>query len=287
MRIQIFQLAAVALALALTACSKRETPVQTALGELQLLGSDTETGLKHSEYLIRLRQAQHRISAALQTSKDAGAKARIEDALNFFVHAQGAWERESGRGSDVPSEVKALWSEGRRATDNASTFALADPAKRTKIWQQELAIVEAATQAEQAAKEQAAQDERTRQAQEAEAEAQRWAAEQRHAADRAEREKIRRFAPDGTVYSLIRISFATPEGVLSIAPGTELKVIGKLGGGMLQVTTGSLETQVPASAVTNDRDVAAALHRVPVRHAMDDVRKRSASSARVNAAATP
>ena len=282
MRNRTSLLLAVALAVTFTGCAKRETPVQTALNELRRLGSETEAGLKHSDYSNRLAGAQHRIAAALQKSKDAGAKARIQKALNIYLDAQRSWDRDAERKSSAPAQVLASWNEARRVTEDAYGFAAADPAKRTEIWQQELAVVEAARRAEQEAKEEVVRTETALQARDADAQAQRWAAEQKRADDEAERERARRFAPDGTVYVLTRLSFTTPEGVVSISPGTELKVISKTERGILHVNKGAMETRVPVSAVTNDRDLAAALRSAPVKHAINGARTRSASSAGVD-----
>ena len=276
-------LLAIVCGLAFTGCSKKETPVQTALGELRRLDSEIHPALQYAEYSNRLAEAQRRIAVALQKSKDAGANARIEKAMNIYVEAQQAWHREKDTVPAAPAEVVACWEGARRATDGALEFTSADPAKRTKIWQQELAVVEAAARAEQDAKEQAEQAERARQVAEAETRARRWAAEQRRAVEEAERERTRRFAPDGTVYSLTRISFTTGDSVESIAPGTELNVISRSERGTLRVKRGSLETEVAASAVTNDRDLAASLRPVPVKQPVSAVGGRSASITRVRA----
>ena len=72
-----------------------------------------------------------------------------------------------------------------------------------------------------------------------------------------EPERTRRLAPEGIVYNLVRISGRIKGGLIGIAPGTELKVISKNSDGSLHVAAGNLgEADIPASAVTNDLDVA-------------------------------
>jgi len=78
----------------------------------------------------------------------------------------------------------------------------------------------------------------------------------------AEAEKARkatRVAPEGIVYNVVQLSVGIKGGLAGIAPGTQLKVISKNDNGSLRVQAGDLVTDVPASAVTNDLDVATAI----------------------------
>ena len=83
----------------------------------------------------------------------------------------------------------------------------------------------------------------------------------------------RRFAPEGTVYNVVRLTVGIEHGVAGIEPGTELKIISKNSDGSLHVQAGNLVADVVPYAVTNDLDVAAA-----VRKALQDA---------LNAAARP
>jgi DNA-directed RNA polymerase subunit RPC12/RpoP len=74
----------------------------------------------------------------------------------------------------------------------------------------------------------------------------------------AERERVRHFSPEGTAYSLKRIAVPIPGGLAAILPGDEVKVI-KNSDGTLHIQKGDLAADVPSSAITNDRDVAAEL----------------------------
>jgi hypothetical protein len=71
--------------------------------------------------------------------------------------------------------------------------------------------------------------------------------------------KARRLAPEGIVYNVVRLSVRIKGGLAGIEPGTELKIISKNADGSLHVQTGNLAADVPASAVTNDLDVVAAV----------------------------
>jgi hypothetical protein len=277
-------LIALAAALALTGCSKREKPLQTALDELRRLGAYTETGLNYTEYSNRLLTAKGNVAVVLQHSNDEGAKSRIENALNYYVEAQNAWKAKSEQGDSRAREIEEHLVKAREATESASTYTLADASKRNKIWEQENAILEAAAQASEEAKKQAAETHKARRAQEAQARALEQAASAKRVAEAAERERIRRFAPEGTVYSLKRITFTTEDGVTSIPAGTELKITRPASNGILRVQKDDLETDVPSAAVTNDRDVVAAIRAAqPVRRAVQDPRRRSASNQIVGA----
>lgn len=270
---------ALVVALASTGCSKREKPLQTALDELRRLGAYTETGLSYAEYSNRLLTAKGNVAVVLQHSNDEGAKSRIENALNYYVEAQNAWKAKSEQGDSRAREIEEYLAKAREATESAATYTLADASKRNKIWQQENAVLEAAAQASEEAKKQAAATQKARRVQEAAAQALEQTASARRVAEAAERERIRRFTPEGTVYSLRRITFTTEDGVTSVPPGTELKITKPAANGIVRVQKDDLETDVPSAAVTNDRDVVTAIRASqPVRRAVQDPRRRSASN---------
>jgi hypothetical protein len=83
----------------------------------------------------------------------------------------------------------------------------------------------------------------------------------RLAEEQAHREQLRRFAPEGTVYNLRRLDMKSEDGVSSIKPGEELKVVGANPDGTLRVRYGSWTADVPRANVTNDRDLASSVRR--------------------------
>ena len=263
------------LVLALTSCSKHEAPLKTAVDELTRLGSCTETGLTYTQYSTRVLTAKGNIDVVLRESKDDGAKSRIETALNYYVEAQNAWTRTPDENYADSEEARSYWTKGKEATEAAAQFAFADRAKRDKIREEEMALFNATLRASEEADRQAAEEQRARKAQQAEMEARQQAADRKKLADEVERERVRRFAPAGIVYSIKRITFTTPDGLMSVPPGTELKTTNTASNGMLRVCQGDLETDVPTSAVSNDRDlVAAVLAALPVKRAIQNAARR-------------
>jgi hypothetical protein len=269
-------LIALALAFACTGCSKRETPLESALSELRRLGSSTQAALKLTEYSDQLSAAKVRIDAAFQQTKDDDAKLRIEKALNWYLEAQIAWKRNNDTDARASAQVRDYWSQARQATEFASEYALAKPPKRQKLWETEMAAVDATIRASEEAAKQGDEEQKARQARQAEAEARRQVADEKKIVETA---RTRRFAPEGTVYNLKRITFTTPDGLTSFAPGTELQATKKTSSGMLWVQKDELEAEVPTSSVTNDLDLVAVLRTAPpVRRTIHQAGRRSASN---------
>jgi len=71
--------------------------------------------------------------------------------------------------------------------------------------------------------------------------------------------KTPRLAPEGIVYTTVRLSVRLKTGLIGIEPGTELKVINKNPDGSLHVQSGNLVTDVRVTDVTNDLDVVDAI----------------------------
>jgi hypothetical protein len=243
-------LGAVVLA-SLIACSKHNDPtlsrgqkdpaLQTALDELTRLGSYTKTGLNYTEYFDRLLTAKGNIDVALQHTSDKAAKSRIEVALIYYIGARDSWkdsiDHDHGSTSFIyENYVQEQWRKASDATEKAAGYAFADDAARREIDKREEEELYAETRS-------AAEAEKT---------------EKEGKANDAEQDKVRRFSPEGTAYNLQRITVPTPGGVAAIPPGTELKVT-KNPNGTLHIQEGDLAADVPSSAVTNDRDLAAAL----------------------------
>ena len=67
--------------------------------------------------------------------------------------------------------------------------------------------------------------------------------------------KAARFAPEGVFYTLNRISITNDDGIIGIAPGTEVSVIGR-NGPQMHVTDGTHKFDVSESNLTNNLDVA-------------------------------
>lgn len=297
----------------LSGCSKhknqalehRDPAIQTALDELGRLNSYISSGISYNQYSDRLLTAKANIDIALQRTADQRAKEKIQRAVSFFLNAREAWKE------DIDSEDKSdvllqrNWKKGCEASDLAAEFAFADEPTRDQIdarirmqeekerMQEEKEFREYCAQGEQMREqmeEQIRRADEEKQARESEAEKKRKAEEQKRMAEEQERiaeeqkriaalEHARRFAPEGTVYNLKLISVTTEEGVASIPPGTELKVINKHPDGTMRVQKDELVADVPLSAVTNDRDIVTALR-------ADDKAKQDALQRQRNAQRT-
>ncbi len=277
------------------ACSKHSDPtlphrkqdpaLQTALDELQRLHSFTEAGLNYSEYSDRLLTAKGNIDVALQRTTDEAAKHRIGVALSCYVNAREAW-RLKIENHLAGSYVQDAWTMAARYSNLAREYAFADEVTRQQLDAREKEQVQAEkerfeserqakakAEAElEARREQAVEQERKAQdarwekalkesqAKEAEEKQKRLAEEKQNLlAQEARRERLQRFAPEGTVFNLKQIPVQLRYGVTIIAPGTELKVIKKNADGSLHIQRGELAADVPSSSVTNDRDLAASL----------------------------
>src|SRR4051794_4899470 len=107
------------LVLAFTSCAEHEAPLKTAMDELTRFASCTETSLTYTQYSTRLRNAKGNIDVVLRQSKDEGAKAKIEAALNYYVEAQNAWTRAHDENFGDSEEARAYWTKGKEATDAA------------------------------------------------------------------------------------------------------------------------------------------------------------------------
>ena len=66
----------------------------------------------------------------------------------------------------------------------------------------------------------------------------------------------KQFAPPGTFYVVKRVSVMTSNGVKAVSPGEKVKLLQRLGGGKMKVTTGDSDFEVEEKAVTNDLDLA-------------------------------
>jgi hypothetical protein len=224
--------------------SKDDAALQTALDELTRLNSYTETGLDYSQYSDRLLTAKANIDVALGRTTDARAKEEIEQAVRWYVQARNEWRKQTEDKSYSGLGVQYYLKQGSAASARAAEYANANDATRSQLETQWRAEEENA--------------EKQRQAR-AIAEQQRRDTERQRAAEAAELERKRRFAPDGTVYNLKLITVRLDDGLTSIPPGTELKVTRKNSDGTLHVEKGGLAADVPATDVTNDRDLAAAV----------------------------
>jgi len=238
----------------LGACSKakhkEDAGLQTALDELTKLDSYTQTGLDYVQYGDRLLTAKANIDVALQRTTDSRAKAKIEAALSYYIQARDWWKQslDKGKRTTFDTSVRHYWGEGSSAIARAKRYVLADEKTRREIdAEAEKEQKEAAARWEQekkaAAKELEQEEKRAKEAE-----------QQRRA---AERERARRFSPDGVVYNLRQVTVTLQGGLASISPGTELRVARKNADGTLRVQKDDLFADVQPSDVTNDRDVAA------------------------------
>jgi ATPase subunit of ABC transporter with duplicated ATPase domains len=224
------------------------------LDELTKLDSYTKTGLDYEQYSDRLLTAKGNIDVALQRTTDLRAKAKIEAALSYYIHARESWKQSLDRSTRTTFDtfVRHYWGEGSSALARAKRYVVADEKTRREIdAEAEKEQKEAAARWEQekkAAAKQLEQDEKRAK----EAEQQR-----RAAAEAAERERARRFAPEGVVYNLRQVTVTLQGGLASIPPGTELRVTGRNADGTFHVQKDDLFADVQPSDVTNDRDMAA------------------------------
>jgi hypothetical protein len=254
-----------------TPLRKEDAPLQAALDELTRLQSFTEAGLTYAQYSDRLLTAKGNIDVALQRTTDEAAKEKIQEAVRYYLAARNEWKVELDSDSNFREAfTQEDWTKGSEAADFAAKYAVADTAARAKMDAAAAAAAveqeKAQQQADAAAAAAAAEQEKVQQ--QAEAAAAAAAAEQEKAqqqadataaAAAAEQERIRRFAPDGTGYSTTLISITTDDGVASIPPGVEIKVIKKNPNGTLRIQSGKTIGDAPAVDVTNDRNLAAAV----------------------------
>lgn len=285
---RLFPLLFLLLFAATAGCSRRSDPtasarqkdpaLQTAMDELTRMKSFTDTGLTYAEYSERLLTTKANIDVALQRTNDEAAKTRITLALEDYIRARDEWKDNNDYG------VQEFWSKAERDSKKAAEYAFADAATRKEIEEDERqnaqakakkraqqAQVEAAQQAkdDQARVDMEAENERRKdeyerkKAEEEKIENARKAKEmtaqyeayKREQAAAAEREKARRYAPEGTGFNIKPISAAISDGITTISPGTELTVK-QNPDGTLHVQTGDVAADVPAADITNDRDLA-------------------------------
>jgi|ERR1700736_6325002 len=241
---------------------KDDPALQQALDELIRLASYTEAGLNYTEYSDRLLTAKASIDVALQHTTDTLAGLKIQLAVTYYVGAREAWERKiqvrSGSGDDYYDNlIHTFWEKGRKAASRAEKYAWSDHATRQQIDESDRAETaqEEAELAENDRREKAAENERAAKFQPKEpvtdVEKKRWV-------EAADRERKRRFAPEGTVYNLKPITVTTQHQKTTVAFGTELKLIKKNSDGTVHIEKGELQADVPGDDVTNDRDVLAA-----------------------------
>jgi hypothetical protein len=243
----------VILSVTLGACSKakhrEDAGLQTALDELAKLDSYTKTGLDYAQYNDRLLTAKANIDVALQRTTDSGAKTKIEAALAYYIQARDSWKQSLDKGTRTTFDtfVRHYWGEGSSALARAKRYVVADDKTRREI----------DAEAEKEQKEAAARWEQEKKAAAKQLEQEEKRAEQqRRAAEAAERERARRFAPEGVVYNLRQVTVTLQGGLASIPPGTELRVARRNADGTLHVQKDDLFADVQPSDVTNDRDVA-------------------------------
>jgi hypothetical protein len=243
--------------LTLGACSKakqrEDAGLQTALDELTKLDSYTQTGLDYVQYSDRLLTAKANIDVALQRTTDSRAKAKIEAALSYYIQARDSWKQSLDKSTrtSFDTSVRHYWGEGSSAIARAKRYAVADEKTRREFdAEDEKEQKEAAARWEQEKKAAAKRlEQEEKRAKETEP--------QRRAAEAAERERARRFAPDGVVYNVRQVTVTLQAGLASIPPGTELRVTRKNADGTLRVQKDDLSADVQPSDVTNDRDAAA------------------------------
>ena len=248
---------------------EKDAALQTALDELTRLGSFTGAGLNYSEYSDRLLTGKGNIDVALQRTTDEAAKAKIDLAVSYYVAARKAWGLSlEYKNSDIGPQED--WAEASHLSHVAAEYAFADDAERQEIEAEEtkrldhkLTLRKEAENARQAAEKAREDAEKARVAREEQAESEWRKAEaetlRRKAAEAAEREKLRRFAPAGTVFNVKAISVAMSDGIMTIPPGTQLSVTKTNADGTLHVEGAGGAADVLAADVTNDRDLADAV----------------------------
>ena len=270
---------AISLTVILAACQKVEvqnaTPaphdaaLQDGLDELTRLQSYTQVGVNYQQYSDRVLTAKGNIDVDLQRSSDEPAKDQIERAVSFYITALDMWKvRIDSNNTFVEDFTQQEWSRGSSAIAEASKFAFSNAAIRQQILGEEAAeekALMAQEEADRQAQEQerkreelataeAAKEERAREDEQAKESQMEEEAKEKAA---AEQERIRRYAPDGTVFNIGILSVTGSDSVASIRPGSELRVLKKNPDGTLHVQYNDMETDVQPSQVTNDRDLAA------------------------------
>ena len=245
------------------------------------MSSYTETGLNYTEYSDRLLNTKGNIDVALQRTSDHAAKDKIDQAVSFYLQARNAWKNKIDNKYYFGPDARDFWAKASQAGKLAAEYAFADESARQHLDAREEARRKEELNAQNRAREQALHEkseseQRQREAEqhrlaaeqkrmaedaerEREAQQRRLAAERKRMAEDAERERIRRFAPEGTVYNLKLITVTIKDVLTTIPPGTELKVTKKNSDGTLHVQKNDLTADVLPTAVTNDRDLAAAL----------------------------
>jgi hypothetical protein len=248
--------------------ARRPDPgIQTALDELTRLKSMTEVGLTYGEYSDRVLTGKGNIDVALQHSNDEAAKPRIKAALGFYVAARNEWKGNVDNNLDeAPADMQTLWHNADAAAQRAFEYAFADAATRKGIDQRDAESLKIASETK--VKETVLQSEDSKVSAEIEAvkkqlqeaAAQKYADfEKQQAADAAEREKKRRYAPEGSGFTVNPVPVTTADTVTTIPPGTPLTIVAKNPNGTVHVKLGEFETDLPPSEITNDRDLAATL----------------------------
>jgi hypothetical protein len=115
------------------ACSKthKDAALQAAVDELTRLESYTKTGLTYSEYSERVLTAKANIDVALKQTRDSAAKAKIEEAVNEYVHCRDFWKQSidvetlTGRSTEDSSTPSCLEYAGT-LSQTAAEYALGD-----------------------------------------------------------------------------------------------------------------------------------------------------------------
>ena len=258
--------------------------LQTALDELTRLKSVTEVGLTYSEYSDRLLTAKGNIDVALLRTRDEAAKPRIKAALALYIAARSEWKGSLDINEEATPGIQALWKKADEVARKASEYALADEDARKAIDQREQEKAKQEVALESAKSQISSEFETEKNAVKQAAAKQEAEAEKQQAAEAAQRERIRRYAPEGSGFNINSIPIATADTVTTIPPGSPLTITAKNPDGTAHVKIGSYETDMPASEITNDRDLAAML-RANEKNKQDAIRQwRLQQAAAVQAA---
>ncbi len=256
------------LLLVLSGCSRHAEPprgpdpaLQKALDELIRMKSATEVGLTYSEYSDRLLTCKGNMDVALQHSSDEPGKAKIKTAMGWYVDARKAWKSDIDNSAEGTTNLPGFWKNAEDATQKASEYILADETTRQLIarHEQEDKAREAALQ--DANSKVSVEFENQRKAIKEAPDRQLAEARKQQAAEAAERERARRYAPEGTGFNINPIPITTADTVTTIpAAGTaHWRSHSKKPDGSVHVKMGDFETDLPATEITNDRDLAATL----------------------------
>lgn len=253
---------------------QRDPALQTALDELTRLNSYIEAGVEYPDYCNRLLDAKGNIDVALRGSNDKEVVEAINRAVKHFIDARDAWKMKLNFEGQIdawfpektPTALKYTVEWGvnldlalalaRLEMRFALQLASTDDEQRPQLRHEYVADLERTVASYTSNNKIATGRDSLEEADKpkpplSEADKQRVAEQQ-------QRERIRRFAPEGTVYNLKPITVTVKNKKFTLAFGTELKLIKKNSDGTVHIEKGELQADVPADDVTDDRDVVAA-----------------------------